>query len=74
MTNEPEARGILDKSIPIPLDYQLLQILKKQIDAGDLKPGDVIPTEKDLNSQFEISCATVREAVLQLVNDGYFRR
>ena len=74
MANKSETRGVIDKSIPTPLYYQLLEIIKKQIDSGDLKPGDVIPTEKDLMDQFEISRATVRQAVLQLVNDGYLRR
>jgi GntR family transcriptional regulator len=74
MANNSENRGIINKSIPTPLYYQLLQILKKQIDSGDLRPGDVIPTEKELMGQYQISRATVRQAVLQLVNDGYLRR
>ncbi len=64
----------VDKSIPTPLYYQLYQILRRQIESEALKPGDVIPTEKELMERYSISRATVRQAVLQLVNDGYLRR
>lgn len=64
----------IDKSIPTPLYYQLLQILKQQISSGELKPGETIPTEKELMDIYQISRATVRQAVMQLVNEGYLRR
>jgi GntR family transcriptional regulator len=64
----------IDKSIPTPLYYQLLQIIKQQISSGDLKTGDTIPTEKELMELYHISRATVRQAVMQLVNEGYLRR
>jgi len=64
----------VDKSIPTPLYYQLFQILKNEIDSGELKLGDAIPTELELMEKYQISRATVRQAVLQLVNEGYLRR
>ena len=64
----------VDKSIPTPLYYQLFQIIKNQIDLGELKVGDAIPTELELMEKYQISRATVRQAVLQLVNEGYLRR
>jgi GntR family transcriptional regulator len=74
MANYTENQNVIDKSIPTPLYYQLFQILKTQIDSGKLKPGDTIPTENELMDQYGISRATVRQAILQLVNDGYLRR
>ncbi len=74
MANDTENQYVIDKSIPTPLYYQLFQILKTQIDSGSLKPGDTIPTENELMEQYGISRATVRQAILQLVNDGYLRR
>jgi GntR family transcriptional regulator len=65
---------MIDKTIPTPLYYQLIQILKHQIESHNLKPGDVIPTEQELMEKYDISRATVRQAILQLVNDGYLRR
>lgn len=60
----------LNKNIPIPLYYQLKQWLVEQIDRGDLKPGDSIPSERELSEQFEISRMTVRQALQELVVEG----
>jgi GntR family transcriptional regulator len=64
----------LDKSIPTPLYYQLLIILKEKIEKGVWKPGDTIPTEQELMEQYGISRSTIRQAILSLVNDGYLHR
>ena len=64
----------IDKTIPTPLYYQLLQIIKENIETGVWKPGENIPTEQEMMDKFQISRSTVRQAVLSLVNDGYLRR
>jgi GntR family transcriptional regulator len=64
----------IDKSIPIPLYYQLLVIIKKNIESGVWKPGQNIPTELELMEMYGISRSTIRQAILALVNDGYLRR
>ena len=64
----------IDRTIPTPLYYQLQQMIKRSIESGELKPGDSIPTEQDLVDQYGLSRATVRQAILQLVNEGYLRR
>jgi GntR family transcriptional regulator len=64
----------IDKNIPTPLYYQLLLILKEQIEKGVWKPGDTIPTEKQLMQQYQISRTTTRQAILALANDGYLKR
>jgi GntR family transcriptional regulator len=64
----------IDKSIPTPLYYQLLQILEEKIANGTWKPGDTIPTELEIMQQYGISRSTVRQAILALVNMGYLRR
>lgn len=63
-------RHVLNKNIPIPLYYQLKQWLEEQIEQKDLKPGDFIPSERELSEQFGISRMTVRQALLELVNEG----
>jgi GntR family transcriptional regulator len=68
-----ETNGV-DRSIPTPLYFQLKQILQDAIETGDLKVGDAIPTEMELVNQYGLSRATVRQAVLQLVNEGYLHR
>jgi GntR family transcriptional regulator len=64
----------IDRTVPTPLYFQLKQILKEAIEKGDLKRGDLIPTELELMQQHGLSRATVRQAILQLVNEGYLRR
>jgi GntR family transcriptional regulator len=64
----------IDKSIPVPLYYQLLIILKENIEKGVWKPGQTIPTELEMMAHYGISRSTTRQAVLALVNDGYLRR
>lgn len=64
----------IDKTIPIPLYYQLLVIIKKNIESGVWKPGETIPTELELMEQYGISRSTIRQAILALVNDGYLKR
>lgn len=64
----------LDKSIPTPLYYQLLNILKEKIESGIWKLGENIPTEQELMKQYNISRSTTRQAIMALVNEGYLRR
>ena len=64
----------LDKNSPVPLYYQLYSILLNQIQAHELKPGDMLPTEHALVEQYNISRSTARQAIMDLVRDGYVIR
>jgi GntR family transcriptional regulator len=72
--SEEKAVDSIDKTIPIPLYYQLQVIIKQNIESGVWKPGQNIPTELELMDMYAISRSTVRQAILALVNDGYLRR
>lgn len=65
---------MIKKDSPIPIYYQLQELLKALIDKGELMPGDVIPTEREYAEKFHISRMTVRQALTQLVNEGYLHR
>lgn len=65
---------MLDRSSPVPLYFQLRSVLLQQIESGDLKPGDAIPTERDLIDRYAISRITVRQAVSSLMADGLLYR
>jgi GntR family transcriptional regulator len=65
---------MINRNIPIPLYYQLLRIVKESIENGELKTGDSLPTEMEMMQKYKLSRATVRQAILQLVNEGYLRR
>lgn len=45
--------------------------IKKDIEDGILKNGDLIPSENELKNQYNISRMTVRIALNNLVNEGY---
>ena len=64
----------LNRSVPVPLYYQLKELILSEIKSGDYKSGDVIPTEKEISSLYELSRTTVRQAVSELVQDGWLYR
>ncbi|WP_413303561.1 GntR family transcriptional regulator [Bacillus sp. 1P10SD] len=64
----------INKESPLPLYYQLKELIKKEIEKGNLKPEEMIPSERDLGEKFEISRPTVRQAINELVNEGVLSR
>lgn len=64
----------LDKNSPIPLYYQLYSLLLNRIKEGELRPGDMLPTEISLVDEYKVSRATVRQAILDLSRQGYVVR
>ena len=64
----------LDRNTPVPLYYQLKQYLIGQIRSGKLKVGDMLPTEFELCEKFGVSRPTVRQAMGDLVAEGYLTR
>lgn len=57
----------LDSNNPVPLYFQLQEIIKRKIEEGEYQPGDLIPTEKELQELYGISRITVRNAINGLV-------
>ncbi len=64
----------INRSIPIPLYYQVGQILRREIETGKYQPGDLIPTEAELQERFNVSRATIRQAIADLVYSGLVER
>ncbi|MBM7095965.1 GntR family transcriptional regulator [Bacillus sp. H-16] len=65
---------MIDKSSPVPIYYQLEELLRNKIDSKDLCEGDLIPSERALSEKYEISRMTIRQAVTNLVNEGLLVR
>ncbi|MFB6467343.1 GntR family transcriptional regulator [Cytobacillus sp. Hz8] len=65
---------MIDKNSPIPIYYQLEELIKGLIEKGELKPGDSLPSEREYAEKYQISRMTVRQAFSKLVNDGYLYR
>ncbi|MDQ3157787.1 MAG: GntR family transcriptional regulator [Actinomycetota bacterium] len=54
---------------PLSKHAQLRNALQNIMDE-ELAPGDMIPSERDLTTRYDVSRATVRAAISALVNDG----
>ena len=65
---------LIDKTLPVPLYYQLKTQLLKLIDEGYFKSGDKLPTESELCALLDISRPTIRQAFSELIKEGYIIR
>jgi GntR family transcriptional regulator len=64
----------LDLDDDSPLYVQLLEIISSEIESGNLKPGDMLPSEAQLCAAFEVSRSTVRQAIGELESSGFVVR
>ncbi len=64
----------IQKDIPIPLYYQLKELILSEIKNGNYPGGSMIPTESEICSFFHISRTTVRQAITELVQEGHLYR
>ncbi len=64
----------IDRHKSEKLYVQLYEILKKKIESGEWGVGSQIPVEEDLCKTYEVSKATVRIAIMDLVRQGYLTR
>lgn len=68
------ARTSLRKDSPIPLYYQLKEILRSWIIEGHFDTGAKFPSEQELQRRFGVSRITVRRALTELVDEGFLTR
>ena len=66
----PVLRSTLSLESDIPLYSQLVSIVKRNISAGTLCAGDLLPSEAELCKTFDISRSTVRQAIGALESEG----
>jgi DNA-binding GntR family transcriptional regulator len=65
---------LLDREDHQKLYLQVYEIVKKKIENNEWTVGSQIPTEEELCKTFNVSRATVRTAILELVRQGFLRR
>lgn len=58
----------------LPIYVQIRTYIYDRIKSGDWKPGDQIPSERDLSAQFGVSRVTIRQALANLEDEGLLRR
>jgi len=72
--NPATSHYALDKSSALPLYSQLKQQIVADIDSGRLKTGELMPSESDFIAALGISRPTVRQALGDLVAEGYVQK
>ena len=65
---------MLDRNSYVPLYCQLADEIQHQIESGQIKPGDKLPSESEMIQIYNIGRPTVRMALSQLVNKGYLAK
>jgi len=66
--------ALLEKNSPLPLYFQLQEALRVDIESGVWKPGTQIPTEGELCRLYDVSHATVKRALGDLVQQNLLYR
>ena len=62
---------LINRNTPRKLYVQLFELLRNKIESGNWMLDTRIPTEEELCKTYEVSKATVRHAVSELVRQGY---
>jgi GntR family transcriptional regulator len=63
--------GVLDRTGGQKLYIQLAELIREQIKAGQIKEGDLLPTEDNFCRSYEVSKAVVRQAMTELAREGW---
>jgi GntR family transcriptional regulator len=64
----------INRDAPIPLHHQVRNYLLGCIERGELPPGQQLLQEREYAARIGISLAPVRQAILDLVKEGYLYR
>ena len=64
------AVAVLDRQSVVPLYYQIQLRLIEQIRSGELKPGDLVPSEQEISARLGVSRMTARQALKSLCSRG----
>lgn len=62
---------IINSSSMVPIYEQIMDQIKAQITAGDLKENDILPSVRTLAKELKISALTVKKAYDNLEQEGY---
>lgn len=66
--------SVLDSNKKIPQYKKLYEILRRHIADGIYKEGDLLPSENELCDIYGLTRPTVRQALTELVQNGYIRK
>lgn len=76
MNEWPEFGSVeaIQKDSPLPLYFQLKELLRQEIESGRWQPGQRIPSESELCQAFDISRSVTRQALRELQYQGLLDR
>lgn len=64
----------IDRNSPIPAYYQIALDIRNQILQQELQVGDRLPPETTLVGIYQVSRVTIRQALEELIKDGFLER
>jgi len=64
------ARPLIDPQGATPVYRQVADVLRRRIASGELPPNRPVPSETQLEAEFEIARGTARKAIAVLREDG----
>lgn len=59
---------------PLPAYQRIQNVIRKRIDSGQLRPGDAVPSERELAKTHHVSLMTARHALTFLEREGLVER
>lgn len=72
--SESQAAEVLASPTFSPLYQQIKAMLVKQLQAGEWRPGELIPSEMELAARFRVSQGTVRKAIDEMAAENLVMR
>ncbi|WP_214322257.1 GntR family transcriptional regulator [Nonomuraea sediminis] len=61
---------MLDRDGPVPIYKQVADEIRQQIESGELKPGEPVPSEAKLEEDYNIARTTARRVARELREQG----
>ena len=61
---------VISQADPRPLYLQIIEQIQRRVAVGDLAPGAVLPSIRQLAADLQISIITIKRAYLELERDG----
>jgi len=69
-----DEQAVISRASGIPIHTQFRAHLLRRIERGDLRQGQKLPSEREYAQQLGVSLAPIRQAILDLVKEGYLDR
>jgi GntR family transcriptional regulator len=69
-----DEESVISRTSAIPIHTQFRAHLLGRIERGELRKGQKLPSEREYADQLGVSLAPIRQAILDLVKEGYLHR